>query len=109
MKKELMLKVNDLMKLYEDTKEEINKIKANGNLSKLINLTEEFDETFDTFFDNEELRRKYNSWSDDEINLDVTNNDLLKMLDEKDLNRYIDFLENYIEELKDELNDLKNN
>ena len=60
--KELRIKIEELNKQYEELKDEINGIKAGGSLSKLYNLMNEFDETFDQFFDDEELRKKYNDW-----------------------------------------------
>lgn len=94
---------------YEDITDEINLIKANGSLSKLYNLNSVFDETFDYFFDNEELRKKYNDWDyeNDCILLEKSNNDLLKELDKEDMKSYIEFYENYIEELKYELLDIR--
>lgn len=111
MSKELMLKVKGLMEQYEDVKDEINQFKAGGSLSILVNLRSEFDETFDQFFDDKELREKYNAWNDEEntLDFDITNDDLLEMLDNEDLKKYIDFLQNYVGELDDELNELKSN
>jgi hypothetical protein len=50
-------------KEYADTLDEINKLKADGSLSRLCNLRATFDETFDTFFDDEAIARKYNDWN----------------------------------------------
>ena len=99
--KELRIKVEELNKQYEEVKDEINGIKADGSLSKLCNLMQEFDETFDQFFDDEELRKKYNAWDYEEdcpiYNKD--NADLLEELDKEDLEDYIDFYTNYIGQL----------
>lgn len=107
--KELRIKVEELNKQYEELKDEINGIKAGGSLSKLCNLMSEFDETFDQFFDDVELRKKYNAWDYEEdcpaYNKD--NADLLEELDKEDLEDYIDFYTNYIEQLEEELYNLE--
>ena len=100
--KELRIKVEELNKQYEELKDEINGIKAGGSLSKLCNLMSEFDETFDQFFDDVELRKKYNDYDFEEeyIKFEKGNSELLEELDHEDL-------ENYIGELKDELMNLE--
>lgn len=100
--------VEKLNKQYEDIKDQININKAKGNLSKLCNLREEFDETFDYFFDDKNLRKKYNDWDYDNncIMFEKSNTDLLKELDEKDLSNYIVFYKEYIEQLEDELTEI---
>ena len=107
--KKLRIKVEELNKQYEELKDEINGIKADGSLSKLCNLMQEFDETFDQFFDDEELRKKYNDYDFEEeyIKFEKGNSELLEELDHEDLENYIDFFENYIGELKDELMNLE--
>lgn len=107
--KELRIKIEELNKQYEELKDEINGIKAGGSLSKLYNLMNEFDETFDQFFDDEELRKKYNDWDYEEecIKFDKGNSKLLEELDNEDLENYINFFENYIGQLKDELMNLE--
>lgn len=102
-------KIGELTAVYEDLKDEINHERADGSLSKLVNLKNEFDETFDFFFDDEELRKKYESWNYEEdcICTEKSNSDLLKELDKIDLERYIEFLESYIDELEFELKELK--
>lgn len=107
--KELRIKIEELNKQYEELKDEINGIKAGGSLSKLYNLMNEFDETFDQFFDDEELRKKYNDWDYEEecIKFDKGNSELLEELDNEDLENYINFFENYIGQLKDELMNLE--
>jgi hypothetical protein len=105
----LMEKVLNLNEKYEELMDATNQEKAQGMLSKLFDLKRTFDETFDHFFDNENLRKKYDDWDYEEdcIRMEKSNNDLLKELDEKDLKSYIDFYENYISELEDELNELR--
>lgn len=105
----LKQKLSELKLKYENFTDEINTIKADGNLGKLINLRETFDETFDRFFDRKELRVKYNAWNieDDEPNFDYTNRILEEKLNDEDLNEYIEFFQNYIDRLEDELNELK--
>lgn len=107
--KELRIKVEELNKKYEEVKDEINGIKADGSLSKLCNLMQEFDETFDQFFDDEELRKKYNAWDYEEDCPDYNkdNADLLEELDKEDLEAYIDFYTNYIEQLEEQLYNLQ--
>jgi hypothetical protein len=109
MKTLLMERVLKLNEKYEELMDAINQEKAQGNLSKLLNLKRTFDETFDQFFDNEDLRKKYDDWDCEEdcIKMEKSNSDLLKELDEEDLKSYIKFYENYIEELEDELNELR--
>jgi hypothetical protein len=70
--------------------------KADGELSKLCNLRDQFDETFDQFFDQEEIRKKYNCVE--------SNEELETMFDNEDLQELINFYKNYIGELEDELN-----
>lgn len=108
-KENLFNEIRELNKKYEKIKYKINLEKANGNLSKLCNLNMEFDENFDSFFDDEDLRKKYNDWNYEEncIKLEKTNADLLEDLDEEDLNGYIEFYKNYIGQLEDELKELK--
>ena len=107
--KELRVKVEELNKKYEEVKDEINGIKADGSLSKLCNLMQEFDETFDQFFDDEELRKKYNAWDYEEDcpEYNKDNADLLEELDKEDLEAYIDFYTNYIEQLEEQLYNLQ--
>lgn len=105
----LMEKVLKLNEKYEELMDAINREKSNGDLAKLFNLKREFDETFDQFFDNYDLRKKYDDWDYEEdcIKMEKSNSDLLKELDEEDLKSYIEFYENYIGELEDELNELR--
>jgi len=98
----LKARIDELDKRYEDLKDKINVEKAQGNLSKLFDLKREFDETFDEFFDNENIRKKY-----DDLEFEKSNNELLARLDKEDLEKYVEFYENYIDELKDELSDLR--
>ena len=107
--KNLKTKLTQLKEKYELLMDEKNILKADGSLSKLANLRSEFDETFDYFFDNEQLRRKYDAWNDEEdcINFDITNTDLEEMLKEEDLKSLVEFYENSIGSLEDEINELK--
>lgn len=107
MKTNLREKLEELKEEYSNKQDEKFIEEANGSLSKLCNLRTEFDETFDKmffddmFFDNEELRKKYNAWDleEDCINLDISNADLEEKLDYEDLERLIKFYENAIAEL----------
>jgi hypothetical protein len=103
MENELRTKIEELKKVYADRKDEIFLQKADGNLSKLCNLRSEFDETFDLFFDNEELRKKYDAWNIEEgtINFDITNSDLEITLDDEDAEKYINFLNKAIDNLEE--------
>lgn len=109
MKEMLKNKIKELDNKYEDLKHEINLEKAQGNLSKLYNLNTTFDETFDSFFDDVELRKKYNDYDFEEdcIIFDKTSVNLLEEFDETDLKSYIEFYNNYISQLEDELNELR--
>lgn len=105
----LMAKVKELDRQYEELKDEINGIKADGSLSTLCNLMSEFDETFDQFFDSEYIRKKYNDWDyeEDYAKLEKGNSELLEELDSNDLEDYIDFYSNYIGILEEELINLE--
>lgn len=108
----LTIKLSELKQKYVDVLDDIHTEKADGNLAKLCNLRDKFDETFDTFFDREELRVKYtNAWNseNDEPNFDISNGDLEEMLNSEDLQELITFYEGYISDLEDELIDLKSN
>ena len=110
MKKEMLRKeIEGLNDRYEEIKEEINSEKAQGNLSKLYNLRNEFDTNFDYFFDDKDLRKKYNDWNyeAESIMFEKSNRDLLEELDEEDLKSYIEFYNNYISQLEDKLNELQ--
>lgn len=110
MKKEMLRKeIEGLNERYEELKEKINSEKAQGNLSKLYNLRNEFDTNFDSFFDNADLRKKYNDWNYEEnsIIFEKSNTDLLEELDEEDLKSYIEFYNNHISQLEDKLNELQ--
>lgn len=105
----LRKKIEELQKEYFNLKDEINLEKASGSLSTLCNLRNQFDETFDAFFDQEEIRKKYNDWSyeDDCILFEKSNDDLLEALDEEDLKAYIEFFEGYLGDLNDELAEIR--
>ena len=107
--KKLRNKVEELNRQYEELKDEINGIKAGGSLSKLCNLMSEFDETFDQFFDDIELRKKYSDYDFEEecIKFEKGNSELLEELDREDLENYIEFYTNYIGKLEDELIELE--
>jgi hypothetical protein len=74
----------------------------------MYSVREKFDETFDQFFDEKEIRQKYNDWNeeDDCPKFEKTNNDIEQLLDKEDMSKFINFYENYISELKDELAEL---
>lgn len=80
---------------YENVHYNLNAKKADGNLSKLCNLNDKFDETFDSFFDN-----KRDNFVDGEF---LSNCEILDMLDNDDLLEYVDFYEQYIVYLESEL------
>ena len=107
--KKLRIKVEELNIQYEELKDEINGIKAGGSLSKLCNLMSEFDETFDQFFDDIELRKKYNDYDFEEecIMFEKSNADLIEEFDYEDLEYYIEFYISDIEELEEELIELE--
>ena len=103
-------KLAELDARYKKIMEEINETKAAGDLSKLYNLRNEFDETFDMFFDRKELRIKYNGWNLEEDVADFnaeSNTSLEEKLDDEDIKDLITFYENYIGRLKDELCELR--
>ena len=51
---------------YIEIMDDLNVQKANGSLSKLRNLRDQFDETFDSFFDNKAIAKKYGDWDEEE-------------------------------------------
>lgn len=106
LKENLNKVISVLDKKYKKVLEELNHLKADGSLSKLYNLKTTFDETFDYFFDDEDLRKKYNDWDceEDRMLLEKTNEELLNELDEKDLEKYMKFYREYIDEMKCEVN-----
>lgn len=105
----LKTELQELKKKYCDLKDEIYLEKANGSLSKLANLRETFDETFDSFFDCKELRVKYDAWNIDcdEPDFDISNGELEEKLDDADLKELLQFYKDYLGKLEDELNKLK--
>ena len=102
-------KIEELNKKYEDLTHEINLEKAHGDLGKLANLQGEFDTTLDYFFDSKEISKKYGNWDEEEGRraLEKSNGDILDELDEDDLMSYIEFYQEYLERLEDELLELK--
>lgn len=108
-RKELLEILDGLKVKYDDIIDEINILKADGSLSKLCNLRDTFDETFDQFFDDKELRIKYDDWNfeTDSIAFNLCNRELEELLDNADLQGLISFYEGYIGRLEDELRDLK--
>ena len=100
---------SELEKLTEEYKNILDKLyiqKAGGDLAKLCNYRDQFDETFDQFFDSKELRVKYEgAWDEEEnvMNTDINNSDLLEMLNDEDLKDLCNFYRNYIARLEDEL------
>lgn len=108
MKTNLTKRISELDKKYFELTDKINSEKANGDLGKLINLKTTFDETFDQFFDKKEIRQKYKDWNieDDCPLFEKCKSDLISEFDEIDLKDYIDFFENYIGQLEDELQEL---
>lgn len=103
-------KLEGLKRKYETVLDEINVLKANGNLAKLCNLRDKFDETFDSFFDDEAIAKKYGDWNEEEERrlCDKSNGDIEEELDEQNLSELVKFYENYIGELEDQLIDLQN-
>ena len=102
--KTLNEQIENIKEKYESLKDEINIIKADGSLSKLCNLRSEFDETFDFFFDNKDLRKKYNAWDkkDNCLDANISNRDLEEILDESDKKSFIEFINSQIDILEDE-------
>jgi thymidylate kinase len=99
--KRRMAKMNQFKKELETKKEEYLEVhhdfcvrRCKGNLSKLCNLKDKFDETFDHFFDN--VREKYQEeeW--------LSNIELEEKLNEEDLIDLIEFYTQYIVYLKND-------
>lgn len=99
------LKLATLQKQYDEVRDELNNIKANGSLSKLINLRTAFDESFDSFFDRKELRIKYGAWDieNDCPDFNFTNSMLIKKLSSSDLYELILFYDCLISNILDEI------
>lgn len=101
-------KLKGLKRKYIDILDEINVIKADGDTAKLLNLREQFDETFDTFFDSEEIAKKYDWDSEEEKRaLNKTNKEIEAELKDEDIEELIKFYEGYLSDLDNELIDLK--
>ena len=105
----MMKKLTEFKKRYNELKHDINIKKANGNLGKLVNLNTTFDESFDIFFDDKKLRKKYNAWNNeyDLPNFNISNEVLEEMLDNEDKNALCDFLEIEIDVLEEELKEFE--
>lgn len=102
-------KLEGLKRKYEEVLDKINVLKADGNLAKLCNLRDQFDETFDSFFDEEIISAKYDWDEENERRAnEKSNSEIEKELDELELLELITFYENYIGELEDQLIDLQN-
>jgi len=103
-------KITSLKEKYETLRDERFVKLADGNLSKLVNFRTEFDESFDCFFDDKELRQKYNAWNNEEncIDYNETNSDMEAYLDETDEVKFIEFLESLIGIEEDKLQEMKN-
>lgn len=109
MKTELKARIDELMNEYEEAYDDLNHKKANGNLGKLINLREEFDTVFDTFFDQEEIRKNHDDWDYEEEMplLEKSSVDIISQFSDEEAAQYIEFLENYIGEINDEIAEIK--
>lgn len=108
MTNQLKVRLEGLKKKYEAVMDAINILKADGDLAKLRNLRDIFDETFDSFFDDEAIAKKYGDWDGEEERrlCDKSNGDIEEELDEQNLSELVKFYENYIGELTDEFVDL---
>jgi len=93
---------------YTKLRDEKIEILADSNMSKLMNLLNEFDDTFDTFFDQEDLRKKYNDYDfeNEEIIFEKGQITLEEQLDDIDLQQLIICYENSIGILQDEIDEL---
>lgn len=101
-----MINLETVKKIYIEVQDMKFGIEANGNLSKLYNLRKEFDETFDSFFD-EQLMKKYNNWNEEEDCIgDLCNSEVEDMLDEHDTQKLVDF---YQEQISWMMDDIKEN
>lgn len=110
-------KLAGLKKKYFDVLDEINVLEADGDLAELCNLRDQFDETFDTFFD--EIRTKLVEERKAETNDHDTIHDYTTMIGDKtnkqleecylsneDLGELVKFYEGYISDLEDRYIDL---
>ena len=86
----LRKKLEELKERYEETIYNLNLKKAQGSLSKLCNLNNTFDETFDGFYD------KYKK--EEESNQEIEDN-----LDEQGLQECVSFWTQYVEYLEKEI------
>jgi len=109
MDKYLRIKIDMLKEEFKRLREDKIEIKVDGNINKLMELNNEFNDTEDNFFDQEDLRKKYNDYDfeNEEILLKKSNEELENELDKEDLEQFIKFYENSISILQDEIDELK--
>lgn len=100
--------IENTMTKYENIRDEIFLVRSAGDLAKLCNYRTEFDETFDYFFDDADLRKKYKAWDYEEncINTDITNSSLAEMLDDSDKLKYLEYIEKRIDDLQEYIDGL---
>lgn len=105
-----MKKFEILKDRYQNLRDKLHLKQAKDNLATLINLRNEFDTSFDSFFDRKELREKYeinyqNAWdtTTNEPNFDVTQTDIESNFLEEDEKEYEKFLQHLIDEIHEEL------
>lgn len=94
MSAELRSLLSEAKQRYNDLYDQRICLIAGENLSKLCNMRSEFDETFDSFFDDKNLRTKYNAWDADDNcpDYNFSNADMENMLDDADIKDFIDFV-----------------
>jgi len=109
MDKYLRIKIDMLKEEFKSLREDKIEIKVDGNINKLMELNNEFNDTEDNFFDQEDLRKKYNDYDfeNEEILLKKSNEEIENELDKEDLEQFIKFYENSISILQDEIDELK--
>lgn len=92
--------IKELDNEYSELRDRLCIKKADGDLARLANLREEFDDRLDGFFDNPIIRIQYGDFDNE-----LSNAELLAMMDDEDTMEYIDFYKDYLTEIKAELSD----
>ena len=108
MDKYLRIKIDMLKEEFKSLREDKIEIKVDGNINKLMELNNEFNDTEDNFFDQEDLRKKYNDYDfeNEEIIFEKGQITLEEQLDDIDLQQLIICYENSISILQDEIDEL---
>lgn len=105
-----MTTLKELKEEYAFVLNKLNLLKASGSLSKLCNLRNTFDETFDKFFDQKSIRMNYAAWDseNDKPNFDISNDDIEQQLNETNKKELMEFYMSYIDSINEEIKEMEN-